>query len=363
MMAPFEMLALVTDAFGGHGGIAQYNRDVLAALAESGTTSSITVLPRHAPDQSAPPRGIMQLAARPGRVMYALAALRTALGRPVDAVFCGHMYMAPLALLIARLKRAKLIVQMHGIEAWPRPTPLRRAAVESADLVLCVSRHTRANVLNWAAIAPERVLVLPNTVGEAFSPGDGSSLRAAWGLQGKCVLLSVGRMDARERYKGHERVITAIPRLVGEGHDAVYLVMGEGDDLPRLKALAVETGVADRVRFMGAVGRETLIDAYRMADLFVMPSTGEGFGIAFLEAMASGTPALGLAVAGARDALADGELGTAVAEPEFLATLARELARPKPNSNALAAAVRDRFGHASFRAGTRAALNRLMEAA
>jgi phosphatidylinositol alpha-1,6-mannosyltransferase len=271
--------------------------------------------------------------------------------------------MAPLALLIARLKRAKLIVQMHGIEAWPRPTPLRRAAVEAADLILCVSRHTRANVLNWAAIVPERVLVLPNTVGDAFSPGDGSSLRAAWGLQGKCVLLSVGRMDARERYKGHDRVITAMPRLVGEGHDVVYIVVGEGDDLPRLKALAVETGVADRVRFMGAAQQETLIDAYRTADLFVMPSTGEGFGIAFLEAMASGTPALGLAVAGARDALADGELGTAVAEPEFVATLVRGLARPKPNSNTLAAAVRNRFGQASFAAGTGAALNRLMEAA
>jgi len=363
MMAPFAMLALVTDAFGGRGGIAQYNRDFLAALAECGMASSITVLPRHAPDRSAPPGGIMQLPPRPGRVMYALAALRTALGRPVDVVFCGHMYMAPLALLIARLKRAKLIVQMHGIEAWSRPAPLRRAAVEAADLVLCVSRHTRAKVLNWAAIAPERVLVLPNTVGEAFSPGDGSSLRAAWDLQGKCVLLSVGRMDARERYKGHDRVIAAIARLVAEGHDVVYVVVGEGDDLPRLKTLAVETGVADRVRFMGAARRETLIDAYRMADLFVMPSTGEGFGIAFLEAMASGTPALGLAVAGARDALADGDLGTAVAEPEFLPTLMRVLARPKPNFHALAAAVRDRFGHASFAAGTRAALNRLMEAA
>src|SRR5262249_6203711 len=180
---------------------------------------------------------------------------------------------------------------------------------------------------------------------------------------GKCVLLSVGRMDARERYKGHDRVIAAIARLVAEGHDVVYLVVGEGDDLPRLQALAVETGVADRVRFMGAARWETLIDAYRMADLFVMPSTGEGFGIAFLEAMASGTPALGLAVAGARDALADGDLGTAVAEPEFLPTLMRVLPRPKPNFHALAAAVRDRFGHASFAAGTRAALNRLMEAA
>ena len=362
MTARFDMLALVTDAFGGRGGIAQYNRDFLGSFAQ-GQMASITVLPRYALDRSSPPGGIRQLPPRPGRATYILAALRTALGRRVDAVFCGHMYMAPLALLIARLKRAKLIVQMHGIEAWPRPTPLRRAAVEAADLVLCVSRHTRAQVLNWADIAPERVLVLPNTVGDAFSPGDGSSLRAAWDLQGKYVLLSVGRMDARERYKGHDRVIAAIPRLVVEGHDVVYIVVGEGDDLPRLKALAEQTGVAYRVRFMGMVGRQTLADCYRMADLFVMPSTGEGFGIAFLEAMASGTPALGVAVAGACDALADGELGNAVAEPELVSALVRLLARPKPNSDALAAAVRGRFGYAPFAAGARAALTRLMQAA
>ena len=173
------MLALVTDAFGGRGGIAQYNRDFLGALAEAGAVSSITVLPRHAPDLPVPPETIEQMPARPGRIAYSVAALRTALFRPVDVVFCGHLFMAPLAALIARLKGAKLIVQTHGIEAWPRPSRLQRAALEAADLVLCVSRHTRAAVLSWAAIAPERVLVVPNTVREAFTPGDGSTLRAA----------------------------------------------------------------------------------------------------------------------------------------------------------------------------------------
>jgi len=113
---------------------------------------------------------------------------------------------------------------------------------------------------------------------------------------------------------------------------------------------------------MGAVGMDTLVQAYRMADLFVMPSTGEGFGIAFLEAMASGTPALGLAVAGAIDALGDGEFGTAVAEPDFAAALTRALAHPKANEHDLGAAVRSRFGRGLFVAGVRAAFNRMMEA-
>jgi phosphatidylinositol alpha-1,6-mannosyltransferase len=258
------------------------------------------------------------------------------------------LYMAPLALLIARWHRAKLIVQMHGIEAWPCPGGLQQNAVEAADLILCVSRYTRARVIEWAAIAPERLLVLPNTVGEAFTPGDGSALREAWGLQDKLVLLTVGRMDAREGYKGHDRVITALPQLLAAGNEVVYVVVGEGDGRARLQGLAAVRGLAECVRFVGVLDQAVLVDAYRMADLFVMPSSGEGFGIAFLEAMACGTRALGLAAGGATDALADGELGTLASEAEFASVLARLLVPPKPDPQILAAAVRSRFGYAAF---------------
>ena len=120
---------------------------------------------------------------RPGRTAYSATALCLALTRPTDVVFCGHLYMAPLAVLIARLSRAKLIMQMmglrlgldlHGFVGWPS---------HSADLILCVSRHTREAVLAWASIAPERVIVLPNTVRDAFTVGDGSMLRAKIGTE------------------------------------------------------------------------------------------------------------------------------------------------------------------------------------
>jgi phosphatidyl-myo-inositol dimannoside synthase len=355
---PPSVLALVADAFGGRGGIAQYNRDFFTALTERGAVSSIYVLPRQTMDAVAPPEGVVQERPRRGRIGYTLEALYAALRRPVDIVFCGHLYMAPLAAVIARLKRAKLIIQTHGIEAWRRPSTLCRAAVEAADLVLCVSRFTRARVLDWAAIAPERLLVVPNTVADAFTPGDGSALREAWGLQEKRVLLTVGRMDAREQYKGHERVIAAIPQLVAEGHDVIYIVVGEGDDRERLAAFANTEGVADRVRFLGAVGQEILVNAYRMADLFVMPSTGEGFGIAFLEAIASGTPSLGLAAGGAVDALAEGKLGIAAIQAEFPTEISRALLASR-DARALTAEARRRFGHGSFAVCACAVVNRL----
>ncbi len=353
------ILALVSDAFGGRGGIAQYNRDFLGALASSPAVAAIDILPRHTADSFTPPAKVHQAEPGQNRIGYIARAFRMGLDKKPDAIFCGHINLAPLAAAVAGLCRAKMIVQTHGIEAWDAPRPLYRRAVEAADQVLCVSRYTRARLLSWAAIAPERVVVQPNTVGEAFTPGDASQLRRKWKLDGKRVLLTVARTEARERYKGHERVIAALPSLP---RDIVYVVLGDGNDLERIKDVAYRAGVGERVYFKHGVNRETLIAAYRMADLYVMPSTGEGFGIAFLESMASGTPALGLAIAGATDALCDGTLGIATSEADFAATLARQIAAPKQDPHALSAAVTARFGSETFTACAHGALNRMARA-
>lgn len=356
-----RVLALVTDGFGGRGGIAQYNRDFLTALIEVDAVQDIQVLPRNASDRPEPPTGIDEAPPILGRVRYTLRALARALARKPDVVFCGHLYMAPLGFLAARLAGAKVVLQMHGVEVWKRPGSLQRWAVADADLVLCVSRHTRERVLEWSSIDPAKVAVLPNTVSSAFTPGAGAAARAAWGLDGKKVLLTVGRIDSRERYKGHDLVIAAVAELVGRGHDVTYLVLGEGDDAPRLKALAEAEGIAERVRFEGRASPDDLVEAYRAADLFVMPSSGEGFGIVFLEAMACGTLALGLGIGGARDAL--DSLGVVATEEGLVDTIDRLLAAPAPDPHELARAVRARFGAEAFRTRLGIALDRLLEPA
>lgn len=347
-----RVLALVTDAYGGRGGIAQAARDVIGAFAADATVAAIEVLPRHAagPPSDVPAK-VRQRAAIGGRLGYAAASLATgSLTRP-NIVFCNHLYMAPLARMAARMTGAKLVIQLHGIEIWPKPTARQRQALEAADLLLCVSRDTRARALSHADLSPERVVVLNNTVDPRFAPGDRAAARAKFGLDADFAMLAVGRLDAREGYKGHDRVIAALPRLTSPGgRKPVFLVAGDGDDRARLEAAAVSSGVADRVRFLGQVPAADLPDLYRAADLFVLPSTGEGFGIVYLEAMASGTPALGLADGGVPDALGDGKLGVIV-DPaaDFPAALQAAIDAPPPNPERLSSAVRVRFGTEAFR--------------
>jgi glycosyltransferase involved in cell wall biosynthesis len=139
-------------------------------------------------------------------------------------------------------------------------------------------------------------------------------------LRGRRVLLTVSRLAASERYKGHDRVISILPRVLERSPDVAYLVVGDGDDRQRLEELARTTGVAHAIKFAGHVSQRELPDYFRLADVFVMPSTGEGFGIAFLEAAASGLPVIGGNSDGSVDALAEGKVGTLV-DPDDAAQL------------------------------------------
>ena len=358
-----KILALVSDSFGAGGGIAQYNRDLFGALAATPAVTSIDVLPRHAPEVAgALPGKVRQMGAPAGRAAYVPAAFAQARRLRPGVVFCGHLNLVPLAAAVASRAKARLVVQLHGVEAWERPPALHRRAVEKADLVLCVSRHTRQRLLTWADIMPERVAVLPNTVSDAFSPGDKSAARRKLGLAERPTLLSVGRLDARERYKGHDRVIRLLSALRDQVGDVVYLIAGDGDDMSRLQSLAADCGVSPRVSFLGQIPAPQLPDLYRAADLFVLPSTGEGFGIVYLEAMASGTPALGLAEKGALDALAHGELGSAVSEDQLLNAMAQSLKLPARSGPHLADAVRTRFGRDVFARQASAVFSQALDA-
>lgn len=344
-------LALVTDAYGGRGGIAQAARDIIAALAACEEISMVEVLPRQTLDPIFElPAKVCQLPPSAGRLRYIVRSIQRVWTERPNIVFCNHVYMAPLAALIAYLVGARFMVQLHGIEIWAEPTKLQRRALEAADLLICVSRDTRSRALTHCDIRPERAVVLNNTFDSRFTPGPRAVARNQFGLKDEFVLLIIGRLDARERYKGHDRVIAALPQLVHlKRRPILFLIAGDGDDRPRLEAEAAAAGVYENVRFLGQVPAENLPDLYRAADLFVLPSTGEGFGIVFIEAMACGTPALGLAAGGAPDALGDGDLGFMVQPDQDLARAIGELiAEPHRSGNDTAASVHNRFGNTAF---------------
>ena len=192
-----RILALVVDAFGGAGGISQYNRDLISAWSALGTVEQIVVLPRFAgPSSISTPENVAQLSPTGSAFLFSIRAIKNAVRRDrFDFIFCGHLHMVPLAVFISKLIGAPIWLQLHGIEAWSRPSHFVRWCTEKSLFVTAVSRHTRRQFLRWANVDPNRVFVLPNTVGEQFVPeGDRSSAREKYGLTGKRVLWTISRL-------------------------------------------------------------------------------------------------------------------------------------------------------------------------
>ena len=347
-----RVLALATDAYGGMGGIARYNMDWLAAMSDCRIDLLLMTTAEVLQDQV--PAHVTVQHAAPQRLAMLAAAMRALRGQKPDWIWCGHLHLAPVAAVLAACWNIRFCVQVHGIDAWQQPSRWRRKAIERADMITAVSRYTRQQLLTWWRGAPERVRVLPNTVSDQFVPAVTRSMNCLSNVAADAypVLLTVGRLSAAERYKGQDRVLRLLPALIERHPRLIYLIAGDGDDRQRLADLASALHVDAHVRFCGNVGNDALLALYRRADLMVMPSTGEGFGIAFLEAMACGTAAIGLRGDGSVDALQDGDLGDCTTETGLLDAMLHRLENP-PDRTELSARVRSVFGREAFTAQAR----------
>lgn len=320
-----RLLTLLTDAYGGRGGIAKFNRDLLAALCSHPASSEVVALPRVESTEKfdpadLPPRLSYRTKSAGGKIHYALAvgkALGT--GGTFDGVVCGHLNLLSLAALAARWKRVPLLLVLHGIEAWQRPegwgmAALTRRAIPSVDAFAAVSGVTRERFLLWSDVPETAAHVIPNCV-DPSGYGQGnkrSKLLDRYGLHDHTVLFTLGRLSSSERYKGFDEVMEALPSVAAVVPDVVYLIAGDGDDRCRLEAKARALQISDRVIFAGYVPEEEKADHYRLADAFVMPGRGEGFGIVYLEALACGVPVVASSLDGSREAVRDGLLGEVV---------------------------------------------------
>ncbi len=311
-------LVLTTDAFGGHGGIAKYNRDLLKALCLHGSMTEVVAIPRDVANalEPLPAKLIFQMDGVGGKHRF-LAALgrRMAMRQPFDLVLCGHVNLLAAALLAAWRYRAPLVLWVYGIDVWNRP-PGRVAAKACAyiDGYASISRVTADRFRSWAPLGGKSEWIVPNAIElDRFSPGPkDAALIERYGLRGKTVIATLARLVAAGRMKGIDEVLDLFPRLLRKRPDLSYLVMGDGSDKGRLEQKARDLGIADKVVFTGRISELEKAQHYRLADAFVMPSRGEGFGFVFLEAMACGIPVVASLIDGGREAVRGGLLGTLV---------------------------------------------------
>ena len=246
-----------------------------------------------------------------GKVGFVAAALKATRRRP-KLVLVAHPNLAPIARGMKLLAPSmKSIVCTHGVEVWEPLPRMSRRALQRATLVLAPSRATADLVISLQGVAPERVRVLPWALDPDFDTrvaGTGAAELPREFPRGP-VILSVGRWLATERYKGMDTLIRSLPRVLLRWPDVQLAIVGSGDDRDWLEDIAKVSGVQRHVHFFSGLSYAQISACYAAAEIFALPSRGEGFGFVYLEAMARGKPVIGGAHGGAPEVIRDGVTG------------------------------------------------------
>lgn len=234
-----------------------------------------------------------------------------------------------VAHLVTRIWGGRYHVVVHGLDIL-RVFDNRRKrgrlfrVLSRADTVICRSGFT-SELVEQIGIPLDRISKITDGIDPAeFYPSpEGESVRRRLGLEGRHVLFTLGRLVDR---KGHSLVLRALPSILKEFPETMYVIGGDGPEKESLLQLSERLGVQDNVIFLGQVAPEELRAYYNACDIFVMPNhvgrnpwDVEGFGIVFLEAAACGKPVVGGASGGAPDAILDGETGFCVPENDVSA--------------------------------------------
>jgi len=299
-------IILVSDAYGGRGGIALYNRHFLKALCDYPDMEEVIALPRSITYslEAIPNKLVYRDEAAGGKLRYLIHCLRlVAFDKRADLIICGHLNLLPFAWLVALRHRCPVLPLTFGVEAW---TPSVHSSVNRlcrrVKAFISIRRLTASRLKMWAGTENAIFYYLPNCIDRAqFCPAPRrSDLLARYGLEGKKVVMTTGRMDSVEfeRRKGFDEVLEVLPELRRRVQEIAYLIVGDGDDKPRLEQKAKDLGVEDIVHFSGYVPDSEKADYYRLADVFAMPGSNPVFDrypfrFVFLEALACGVPVVG----------------------------------------------------------------------
>lgn len=302
-------------AFSGNGGIQKFNRCFINALYDLHTENKLSLTISSPYDAEVDERYVSKNLFKVGnnKAFFTIYTLLTAFR--YDVIILGHINLASIGLLIKLFfPKKKLILIAHGIEVWQSVSFFGKQIIKKSHKILAVSAYTKEILCVKHAVPEENIIIFHNTIDPNFTfPFEFEKpnyLIDRYGITDKNkVVITIARLSSTEKYKGYDQVIQAIAKL--KNKDILYLIGGKYDEAEkqRLELIIKVNKLEDNVLLTGYVNDFELTDHYLLADLFIMPSKKEGFGIVFIEAMACGLQVIAGNKDGSVDALRNGELG------------------------------------------------------
>jgi phosphatidyl-myo-inositol dimannoside synthase len=246
------------------------------------------------------------------KIAFAKAAIKEAAANNV--IILSHINLLSIGYIIKILfPSTRLVLLAHGIEVWGPLSFARKKMLAHCDRVLAVSEFTKDAV---EPFLKNKVAVLNNCLDPYLLPPVVSNrhndFARQYGLQpDDIVLMTLTRLSSKELYKGYDNVLYVLKEMLPKYPNLKYLLLGKSDEQEhkRLTQIAANCGIANQVVFAGYIQEEDLAKHFSLADIYVMPSKKEGFGIVFIEAMYYGLPVIAGNIDGSADAVCNGALG------------------------------------------------------
>lgn len=265
------------------------------------------------------------------------------IGLNANTILLSHINLLLFAWILNKIQPKKRIILIaHGIEIWTELPKWKTRFLQKSTEVWAVSEYTARQIQKIHHLVPAKIKILNNSLDPFFSIPAGFSkpgmLSQRYQLSSSTkVLFTLTRLSSQEQYKGYDQVILALKNLP---EDVIYILAGKADEKEEARVLSLIAAhkLVHRVILTGFLAEDEVQKHFLLADLFVMPSKGEGFGIAFIEAAACGLASIAGNADGSRDALLNGKLGDFV-DPnnveELSKAIAKHLALPKSAADAL----------------------------
>ena len=236
---------------------------------------------------------------------FAVVAEQIVTNEPYDVIHAHDWLTFRAALRAKEASGLPLIVHIHSVEADraggehsgnPLVREIESAGLHAADSIIAVSGHTKAAIIREYGIPASKIAVIHNSIDhEVFSDTPFTADRMEYQYiqtlkeHGWRVVMNVGRLPIQ---KGLDYLLQAAALVVEQAPKTLFVFVGSGEQRDELIMKAAEYGIADKVFFAGFQRGKRWRDSFKIADLFVMPSVSEPFGLAPLEAIGYGTAAL-----------------------------------------------------------------------
>ncbi|MEJ7610087.1 MAG: glycosyltransferase family 4 protein [Ferruginibacter sp.] len=319
-----SILFLTLKVFSATGGIEKVCRIAGKALYEYGLQHNrkVSIFSMHGPKDAANNNPYFPAEIYTGFGGAKMKFVKDAViaGKKSDTVILSHINLLLAGWLIKKVNPSvRIILIAHGIEVWKTLSPHKQHMLQACDHIACVSRFTMDKIKLLHNIPAEKCSVLNNCIDPFLARPEEKKrdpeLVKRYGFSpDDIILLTLTRLSERDRYKGYDAVLRSMVSLIKQQpaqKKIKYLLAGGYDNKEKLflDELIERSGLREHVILSGYIREEELAAHFSLADIYLMPSIKEGFGIVFVEAMYYGVPAIAGNADGSVDALLNGRLG------------------------------------------------------